>query len=145
MKTVLQRVSQAAVTVDGNSVGEIGPGLVILVGVDPADCSDTVDWMVDKILGLRIFADDTKPMNRSILDVVGQILVVSQFTLTADTRRGRRPSFTSCAAPELAREIYDLFVERLSKRIDVATGEFGADMQVQLINDGPVTFVLEHE
>lgn len=143
MKVVLQRVTEAAVLVGDRSVGAIGHGLLALVGVSPEDSSATVDWMADKIVGLRIFADEHKPMNRSVLDVGGAVLVVSQFTLSADTRRGKRPSFTSAAAPELARQLYEQLVTRLAEHVPVATGEFGADMQVKLINDGPVTFVLE--
>ena len=141
MRAVLQRVTQAEVRVAGEVVGSIDAGLLVLLGVAPEDNAETVDWMAAKVLGLRIFADAEKPMNRSVQDIGGEILVVSQFTLTADTSRGKRPSFVSAAAPEHARAIYDLFVSRLDEDISVSTGKFGADMQVQLINDGPVTFV----
>ena len=143
MKAVLQRVTEASVVVDDETVGAIGAGLLILLGVEPDDGPEQVAWMVDKTLGLRIFADADKPMNRSLLDIGGEALVVSQFTLAADTRRGRRPSFTTAAAPDHAEAIYRQFVEALEKQVTVATGRFGADMAVSLVNDGPVTFVLE--
>ena len=143
MRAVLQRVSQASVTVADRTVGSIDQGLLVLLGVAPEDDAATVAWMTDKILGLRVFADDAKPMNRSVMDVAGQILLVSQFTLTGDTRRGKRPSFTSAAKPDHALQIYQHLAAELSRSITVETGEFGADMQVALVNDGPVTFVLE--
>ncbi len=143
MRVLLQRVSSASVTVAGTRVGEIETGLLALVGVAPEDGAEQVRWMADKVLGLRIFADAHKPMNASVLDVGGALLVVSQFTLTADTSRGKRPSFTTAADPEHAREIYEQFVAALSHRAPVQTGVFGADMQVALVNDGPVTFLLE--
>lgn len=143
MKAVVQRVSEAQVSVDGAVIGAIDAGLLVLLGLAPKDTLETVEWMAAKVLGLRIFADDTKPMNRNVLDVGGQVLVVSQFTLTADTSRGKRPSFVTAAPPDQALELYNLFVSALEKSIAVSTGEFGADMQVQLVNDGPVTFVLE--
>ena len=115
MRAVLQRVTSAAVDVGGERIAEIGQGLVVLVGVAPSDTTDTAAWMADRTLGLRIFADDDKPMNRSVIDVGGTLLVVSQFTLTADTSRGRRPSFTSAAAPEHARQIYEHYVETLRR------------------------------
>lgn len=147
MKAVIQRVSSAQVEVAGETVGAIETGLLVLLGVQPEDASPEVAWMVDKILGLRIFADEQQPerknMNRSVMDIGGSVLVVSQFTLAADTSRGRRPSFGSAAAPEQANAIYQQTVEQLQKKIPTQTGVFGADMQVSLTNDGPVTFILE--
>ena len=143
MKALLQRVSQASVSIDDEIVGSIEQGLLALVGVEAADNAETVAWMADKILRLRIFADEAKPMNQSVLDVGGAVLAVSQFTLAADTSRGRRPSFTTAAPPEHAEEIYQDLVTAMSAEIRVATGRFGADMQVALVNDGPVTFLLE--
>jgi D-tyrosyl-tRNA(Tyr) deacylase len=143
VKVLLQRVRQAAVDVAGERIAEIGPGLLALVGVAPQDGDEQIRWLADKTLGLRIFPDQDKPMNRSLLDVGGEILVVSQFTLTADTSRGKRPGFSTAAAPELAEQIYLRFVAELEKTLPVQTGRFGADMQVALINDGPVTFMLE--
>ena len=143
MKALIQRVSHAAVTVEGHTVGAIDQGVLIFLGVEPDDTQAELEWLVDKIQGLRIFADDDKPMNRSLVDIGGQALVVSQFTLAADTSRGRRPSFTTAAEPEFARQMYDDFVDRLGKHVPVRKGRFGADMQVSLVNDGPVTFMLE--
>ena len=143
MKVLLQRVKQASVEVAGERIAEIGPGLLALVGVAPADGDEEVRWLADKTLGLRIFPDQDKPMNRSVLDVGGEILVVSQFTLTADTSKGKRPGFSTAAAPDVAEQIYLRFVAELEKTLPVQTGRFGADMQVSLVNDGPVTFMLE--
>jgi D-tyrosyl-tRNA(Tyr) deacylase len=144
VKALLQRVSEAAVTVDGESVAVIGPGLLVFVGVEPGDGREEVDWLAGKVLALRIFADDDKPMNRSVTDVGGELLLVSQFTLAADTRRGNRPGFSTAAPPDQAERLYDAFVAEVRRRYDrVATGRFGADMQVSLVNDGPVTFLLE--
>lgn len=144
MKALLQRVCEAAVTVDGERIAAIGPGLLVFVGVEPDDGPDEVDWLAAKVLALRIFPDDDKPMNRSVTDVGGALLLVSQFTLAADTRRGNRPGFSTAAPPEQAERLYDAFVAEVRRRYDrVATGRFGADMQVSLVNDGPVTFLLE--
>ncbi|MEM9621511.1 MAG: D-aminoacyl-tRNA deacylase [Pseudomonadota bacterium] len=162
MRVVVQRVTRASVSVDDKIVGAIGAGLLALVGVAPEDGAAEVDWIADKLLGLRIFPDpdpepdpdpagsesdspanNAKNMNRSLLDIDGELLLVSQFTLTADTRRGRRPSFTSAAAPAHAEQIYQQLVDVLKPRVPLQTGEFGADMQVELVNDGPVTFLLE--
>ena len=143
MHALLQRVSEASVTIEGRRVAEIGAGLLIFVGVVPEDSAVIAAKLADRSLDLRIFADASKPMNRSVVDVAGEVLVVSQFTLAADTRRGRRPSFDSVAAPDQARTLYEVFVERVRQRLGVvATGEFGADMKVALVNDGPVTFLL---
>lgn len=144
MRALLQRVSEAGVRVGDDSVASIGRGLVVFVGVYPDDGEAQIDWLVAKILELRIFPDDDKPMNRSVMDVDGALLVVSQFTLAADTSRGRRPGFSSAAPPDVAEPIYERFVTALRKRWPhVETGVFGADMQVSLVNDGPVTFLLE--
>ncbi len=145
MRAVIQRVTSASVTVAGETVGAIGPGLLVLLGVGLADDPVAADWMVRKILRLRIFADDAGRMNRSVVDVGGGVLVVSQFTLLADAASGNRPSFTAAAAPEVAEPLIARVVEGLSQEpsITVATGRFRADMQVALVNDGPVTIVLE--
>lgn len=143
MKVLLQRVSQAAVDVAGARVAEIGKGLLVFVGVAREDSQTQADWLVDKTLGLRIFPDADKPMNLSVRDVGGEVLVVSQFTLAADTSKGKRPGFSSAAEPEAAEQLYSYFVQRLHEQVPVQTGEFGADMAVSLTNDGPVTFVLE--
>ena len=145
MRVVLQRVSEAEVTAEGNSLGEIGAGFLLLVGFREGDTVDHVDWMADKVNGLRIFGDDSGKMNRTLNDVDGSILVVSQFTLYGDVRKGRRPSFISAAPPQTAMPLYERFVECLEARRPgrVATGEFGAMMAVSLINDGPVTLVID--
>lgn len=144
MKALLQRVSEASVTVAGERLAAIGPGLLVLLGVEPDDGPEQSDWLAAKTLALRIFPDADKPMNRSVVDIGGEVLVVSQFTLAADTSSGNRPGFSSAAPPELAERMYEDFVARLRERHGrVATGRFGADMQVALVNDGPVTFLLE--
>ncbi len=147
MKVVLQRATRAEVRIAGATVGRIGRGHVLLVGFTDSDTSEEVEWMADKVVGLRVFSDDEGKMNRSLLDVGGGLLVVSQFTLYGDTRKGRRPSFVKAAHPEHAIPLYDAFVEALAARgvTDVETGEFGAMMEVDLVNDGPVTLVLEKE
>ena len=144
MRILLQRVAGASVSVESSVVAEIGAGLLALVGVFPNDGPEQVAWLVDKTLGLRIFADEHKPMNRSVLDVGGSILVVSQFTLAGDTSRGKRPGFSRAARPEQAERLYEAYADGLRERCpDVQTGRFGAHMQVALVNDGPVTFLLE--
>ena len=146
MRLVLQRVSRARVTVDGNPVGEIGRGMVILLGARISDTEKNADFLADKILALRIFEDPAGKMNLSVRDVKGEILVVSQFTLYADTRKGRRPSFTEALEPQAAERLYSRFVDRLkASGLLVATGSFGAKMEVELVNAGPVTLVLEKE
>jgi D-aminoacyl-tRNA deacylase len=146
MRAVIQRVSQAAVQVEGRIVGQIGPGLLILLGVGAGDGPDEVALLADKIVQLRIFADDEGRFNRSLLEVGGAALVVSQFTLYANMRKGRRPSFIEAAAPELAAPLVEAFAEELRARgLEVATGVFGANMQVALVNDGPVTIMLDSE
>jgi len=144
MRVVLQRVKEAHVDVAGATVGSISTGLLILFGVTSTDTRQDADYLANKIISLRIFPDDEHRMNRSILEVGGSLLVVSQFTLYGDCRKGRRPSFDQAAPPEKARQLYEYFIERLSSRnIIVQTGVFQAEMQIHLVNDGPVTFVLD--
>lgn len=144
MRVVLQRVSRGAVTVDGRSVAQIGAGLVILLGVGPTDTEEQARFLADKIAHLRIFEDEAGKINLSVLDVGGAAIVVSQFTLYADTRRGRRPSFTDAALPEIARPLVERFAGLLAEQgVSTQTGEFGAHMMVDLVNDGPVTIWLE--
>ncbi|WP_019242722.1 MULTISPECIES: D-aminoacyl-tRNA deacylase [Bacillus] len=144
MKIVLQRSKQASVTVDGKVVGKIDNGLVLLVGVTHEDTVDAAKFLADKVVNLRIFEDGEGKMNLSLLDVGGDILSISQFTLYGDCQKGRRPNFMEAAKPEFANEIYNVFNEALSsKGVKVETGIFGAMMDVQLINDGPVTLILE--
>jgi D-tyrosyl-tRNA(Tyr) deacylase len=144
MRIVIQRVSRGKVSVEGRTVGEIGPGMVILVGVGPQDSDAQAAALTEKIAHLRIFEDEQGKINRSLLDVGGAALVVSQFTLYADTRKGRRPSFTDAAPPELARPLVERFAERLrALGVPTQTGEFGAHMLVEIDNDGPVTILLE--
>ncbi len=146
MKVLLQRVSRAAVRVDGETVGSIGPGLLVLLGVEQGDGEADADYLADKSAELRIFPDDGGKMNRSVEDAGGEVLVVSQFTLLADCRKGRRPSFVGAAEPELASVLYEYFVEQVRNLgIVVATGRFRAMMEVALINEGPVTIVLESQ
>ena len=144
MIALLQRVSEAKVTVGDKIAGEIGPGLLIFLGVFQNDAQEDTKFLTNKIVHLRIFDDDAGKMNRSLLDVEGAVLVVSQFTLCADTKKGRRPSFIKAAQPKLGEKIYNNFIQDLKKRgVSVATGIFGAMMDVQLVNDGPVTFLLD--
>ena len=144
MRIVLQRVSRAKVTVDGRVTGEIGRGLLLLVGFTHGDTDEALAWMAKKVVQLRIFPDDEGKMNRSVEEADGGILVVSQFTLYGDARKGNRPSFIDAARPEVAVPLYERFVEMLrAAGRPVATGEFGAMMDVELVNDGPVTLVLE--
>lgn len=144
MRIVLQRVSQARVSVDGRTVAEIGPGMVLLLGIAPRDGEDQARYLVEKVANLRIYEDEHGKLNRSILDTGGQAIVVSQFTLYADTRKGRRPSFTDAAPPELAAPLVQRFAQLLSEQgVPTQTGEFGAHMAVDITNDGPVTILLE--
>lgn len=144
MRVVLQRVTSASVTVDGRVAGEIGTGALLLVGFTDGDDEEALRWMADRVVGLRVFRDEEGKMNRSVQDVGGSLLVVSQFTLYGDARKGRRPSFISAARPEVAIPLYDRFVELLRESdVPVRTGEFGAMMDVALVNDGPVTLILE--
>jgi D-tyrosyl-tRNA(Tyr) deacylase len=144
MRAVLQRVSRAEVRVDGTPIARIGPGLAILLGIGPADDAAVADALARKVADLRIFADDEGRTNRSLLDIGGAALVVSQFTLFADTRRGRRPGFTGAAAPEMALGLYERFAAALEGLgVTVARGRFGAEMAVELVNDGPFTIWLD--
>ncbi len=146
MRVVLQRVARADVRVDGERVGSIGRGYLLLVGFRSGDDEETLRWMVEKVRGLRLFPDKEGRMNLPIDEVGGEILAVSQFTLYADVRKGRRPSFVDAAEPEEAERLYDRFVQLLREgTIPIATGSFGAKMQVDLMNDGPVTLVIERE
>jgi D-tyrosyl-tRNA(Tyr) deacylase len=144
MRVVLQRVSRAAVTIDGRTAGAIGRGFCLLVGFTHGDTERAVEWMAEKVSGLRLFADPQGKMNLALADVGGSVLVVSQFTLYGDTAKGRRPSFIDAARPETAIPLYHRFVAVLRELgLEVATGEFGADMQVDILNDGPVTLILD--
>jgi D-aminoacyl-tRNA deacylase len=145
VRIVLQRVKNASVTVEGERISEIGPGLLLLVGVAQGDGEVEAGWLAEKVAGLRIFNDEDGKMNLSVKDVGGEILAVSQFTLLADTRKGKRPSFIYAAPPEEAEPLFDYFCERLHEAGigSVKTGSFGAMMDVALVNDGPVTIVLE--
>ncbi len=144
MKVVIQRVSESHVKVDGKIVGEIGRGLMLLVGVDENDSKTDADWMVQKILNLRIFGDDEGKLNLSVVDIAGEILCISQFTLIADYKKGNRPSFIKAAKPDIAIPLFDYFKEEISKSgLKTQSGMFGADMKVSLINDGPVTIVMD--
>ena len=146
MRVVLQRVSRAAVRVDDKTLGSIGTGFVVLAGFAPGDTEPTLDWMAEKILGLRLFGDAQGKMNLDLDEVNGALLVVSQFTLYGDARKGRRPSFIDAAPPAVAASLYERFVALLRERsggLRVETGEFGAMMDVELVNDGPVTLILE--
>ena len=144
MKCLLQRVTEASVEVAGERIGAIGHGLLILVGVEPGDSTQTVARMAERLLSYRVFADAEGKMNLNVVQAGGAILLVSQFTLAADTTRGNRPSFSSAATPDHAEALCEELLEALSSSgVTVATGRFGADMQVALVNDGPVTFLLE--
>ncbi len=146
MRVVVQKVSRAKVTVDGETTGEIGRGILVLLGVSKEDTEKDALYLIEKILNLRIFEDADDKMNRSLLDISGEILVVSQFTLYGDTRRGRRPSFIDAAPPEHANRLYEFFVAESRKQAGhVATGTFQAMMDVELVNDGPVTILIDSE
>lgn len=146
MKSVLQRVSKASVTVDGQIIGQINQGILVLFGVEKSDDEAKMDYHIAKLLKLRIFADENGKMNRSIQDIGGELLIVSQFTLAGDCRKGNRPGFDNAMPPAEAEHMYQQFVERLRQEsgLKVETGSFGAMMQVSLVNDGPVTFLLEN-
>jgi D-tyrosyl-tRNA(Tyr) deacylase len=145
MRLVIQRVREALVTVEGTITGQIGPGLLVLAGCAPTDDEAALQWMTRKLLNLRIFSDENGQMNRSVRDVGGQVLVVSQFTLLADARKGNRPSYVGAAPPAVAEPLYQRFVALVTQELGqvVPTGIFGADMQVSLLNDGPVTIILD--
>lgn len=144
MKVLLQRVSEASVTVSGDCVGRIGKGLLLLVGIEAGDDEATVERMAERTVGYRMFADSDDKMNLDVREIDGAILAISQFTLAADTRKGRRPSFSKAAAqPEQGKQLYEYYLRELEKQgVPVGSGVFGADMQVHLVNDGPVTFLL---
>ena len=144
MRAVVQRVRSARVTVDGAVVGEIGKGLLVLLGITHGDSSERADWLAEKVVGLRIFEDDAGKMNRSLDEVGGAMLIVSQFTLYGDYRKGRRPSFVEAAPPEVAVPLYEGFIRAVQALgVTVGTGRFGAMMQVELVNDGPVTLIID--
>jgi D-tyrosyl-tRNA(Tyr) deacylase len=145
MRLVIQRVREAQVTVEGQVTGQISAGLLVLAGIAPTDNSASLTWMCRKLVHLRIFGDENGQMNHSVLDTNGQILIVSQFTLLADARKGNRPSYTGAASPAVAEPLYQQFVAMVAAELGqpVPTGIFGADMQVSLLNDGPVTIVLD--
>ena len=144
MRMVIQRVKEARVMVDGQVTGEIGGGLLVFLGIARTDTEKEAGFLLDKLIGLRIFTDENGKMNRSIADVAGYLLIVSQFTLYGDCRKGRRPSFDTVAPPDRARFLYDYFVEAARKTsVRVATGVFQASMQVHLVNDGPVTIIVD--
>ncbi|MEL7417530.1 MAG: D-aminoacyl-tRNA deacylase [Cyanobacteria bacterium J06629_2] len=148
MRVIIQRVKSSSVLVEDKIIGEIGKGLNLLVGIAPTDTATELDWMARKCLNLRLFPDrdSNQPWSKSIVDIQGEILVVSQFTLYGDCRKGRRPSFSNSAAPDLAQPLYNLFVEKLEQSgLKVATGKFGAMMKVAIINDGPVTLILDRD
>ncbi len=144
MRAILQRVSRARVTVEGRTTGEIGAGLLVLLGVRKGDTAEEAEYLLDRVLGLRIFSDAGGKMNLSLLDCGGALLVVSQFTLYGDTRKGRRPGFDAAAPPETAKALYEHFVSKARERgVKIETGEFQAMMSVELVNEGPVTFLVE--
>lgn len=144
MKAVVQRVSEAGVTVEGEVVGQIGPGLAVLLGVADGDTEADARWMADKLVGLRVFEDDAGKMNRSLADTGGAMLLVSQFTLLGDCRKGKRPSFVGAARPEVAEPLYERLVELVKGQgVAVATGRFRTEMRVRIVNEGPVTLMVE--
>lgn len=145
MKTVIQRVSQASVTIDGVKVAEIRKGILVLVGFEEEDKQEDLDWMTPKIANLRIFDDENHVMNLSLKDVDGEIIIVSQFTLQASTKKGNRPSYSKAAKPEIAIPLYESFIQMMQTELGkkIQTGQFGADMKVALLNDGPVTIVMD--
>ncbi|MFN6017026.1 MAG: D-aminoacyl-tRNA deacylase [Verrucomicrobiota bacterium] len=145
MRVVIQRVAEASVGVDGITVSAIGRGLLVLLGIEASDTESDIEWLSGKIAGMRIFSDADDKMNLSVCDISGDVLVVSQFTLHASTKKGNRPSFLKSAAPEIAEPLYEQFCEALGTKIGKAVGRgiFGADMKVALINDGPVTIVMD--
>ncbi|UUF15069.1 MULTISPECIES: D-aminoacyl-tRNA deacylase [Flavobacterium] len=145
MKVVVQRVSEASVTVDGQKTADIKKGLLVLVGIEDADTQEDIDWLAGKIIKMRIFGDENDVMNCSVQDIDGEIIVVSQFTLHASTKKGNRPSYIKASKPEFAIPMYENFVKALEKEFDkkIQTGIFGADMKVSLLNDGPVTILID--
>lgn len=143
MKFVVQRVNEASVKVDGNVIGQIGKGFLVFIGVADSDTKEIADKMVKKLLGLRIFDDENDKINLSLSDVGGELLLISQFTLYANCKKGYRPSFIEAGAPDMANEMYEYIIEKCKEQFHVETGEFGADMKVSLQNDGPFTIILD--
>ena len=145
MKVVIQRVTKASVTIDGRMNGSIDLGLLIFLGIEDADGEEDIIWLSNKIVNLRIFNDSAGVMNLSLLDIEGQVLLISQFTLHATTKKGKRPSYIKASKPDIAIPLYERMIEQLSKDLDkpIQTGVFGADMKVELLNDGPVTIVID--
>jgi D-tyrosyl-tRNA(Tyr) deacylase len=145
MIVVIQRVAEASVKIDGRVKSEIGVGLLILVGIEEADSEEDISWLSKKITNLRIFPDENQVMNKSVMDVAGEVLLISQFTLHASTKKGNRPSYIKAARPEVAIPLYENFIQTLESELGkpIRTGEFGADMKVALINDGPVTILID--
>ncbi|MDM1348039.1 D-tyrosyl-tRNA(Tyr) deacylase [Myroides marinus] len=147
MRVVIQRVTRASVTVEGNVIGKIGQGLLVLVGVEDVDTVQDIEWLSGKIVNLRIFEDENGVMNKSVKEVEGEVLLVSQFTLHASTKKGNRPSYIKASKPDFAIPMYEKFIKQLEQDLDksIQTGEFGADMKVELLNDGPVTIVIDSQ
>lgn len=145
MRVVIQRVSHASVTIDGHCKSAIGKGMLILIGIEEADATEDIDWLCKKIVNLRIFDDENGVMNKSIIEAAGEILVISQFTLHASTKKGNRPSYIKAAKPDISIPLYEQFCRELSSSLgkEIGTGEFGADMKVELLNDGPVTICID--
>lgn len=144
MKALIQRVDRASVTIDGKLFSQIGQGLLVLLGVEKGDEKLNADKLAEKLVKLRIFEDENEKMNKSLLDVSGEMLIVSQFTLCGDCKKGTRPSFDKSAPPEIANELYEYFISKIKEyEVPVQTGKFGAMMKVELVNDGPVTFLVE--
>lgn len=144
MRAVVQRVKRASVSVDDKKISQIGKGILVFLGVGKEDDMVDLEYLVDKVLGLRIFEDENEKMNLSLVDIEGELLVISQFTIYGDVRKGRRPSFTGAGSPEIGEEFYKLFVEKAKQKgIKTQEGKFGANMQVDLLNDGPVTILLD--
>lgn len=143
MRIIVQRVKKARVSIDGQVYGKIQQGLLLLVGVGPEDQQEDVNYAVRKLVNMRIFSDDEGKMNLSVKDIQGEVFSISQFTLFADTKKGNRPAFTGAAKPDMAEAFYQDFNQKLAKEVPVETGVFGADMQVELVNDGPVTIILD--
>ena len=145
MRVVIQRVTKASVTIDGQIHGRIGLGLLVLVGIEDADSQEDIVWLSNKMVNLRIFDDDAGVMNRSVLEVGGDVLLISQFTLHANTKKGNRPSYLKASKPDIAIPLYETMIKQLTNDLgkNIATGIFGADMKVELLNDGPVTIIID--